>query len=253
MRQEIRSRVDIGRSEGPMNTQAFFRLSGLALVVGCVVSFAFHLVSAWNTTTDATQPLNIVSDYVLAAAALLLLVGLPGVYASRAEGFGIVGLVGAAFLFIATIMLDVFGSLWGAMVDPWLATQAPNLANGFGPPPFFAYYNIQEVLLVVGSVLLAIPMLRRRVPPRWPAFALLLSVLVGVPIYFSAFPNSLVFNLVSTAPTLLLLAAFVGLGYQTWSKPSADAMERPAVAGRCGRALEVRAIPQLASQSGQLG
>ena len=218
-----------------MNTQSFFRLSGLAMVIGGAVSVAFNLVGAFfygdTTTTYANQPLNIITEYVLAAATILLLLGLPGVYASRAQGFGVVGLVGAALLFIATVMLDVFGDLWSAMVDPWLATEAPNLANGFGPPAFFAYYNVQEVLLVVGSVLLAIPMLRRRVSPRWPAFALLLSVVVGIPIYFAAFPSSLASSLAYTVPSLMLLVALVGLGYQTWSKPTSDTVGVPAVGG----------------------
>jgi hypothetical protein len=218
-----------------VNTQSFFRLSGLALVVGGAVSFAFHIVSALyygDTTAYANQPINIITEFVLAAASILLLLGLPGVYASRAQGFGIVGLIGMGLVFIAGIMLDVFANLWGAMVDPWLATEAPNLANGFGPPAFFAFYNVQELILVVGSVLLAIPLLRRRVSPRWPAFALLLSVVIGVLTYFFvAFPSSLASSLLSTVPSMLLLVALAGLGYQTWSKPTPGAIGVPAVAG----------------------
>ena len=74
-------------------------------------------------------------------------------------------------------------------------------------------------------------MLRRRVSPRWPAFALLLSVVVGVPIYFAAFPNPLAGSMAYTAPSLVLLVALVGLGYQTWSKPTSHTVGVPAVAG----------------------
>jgi hypothetical protein len=215
-----------------MNAQSFFRLSGLALVVGSVVSFAFRLVSAFfygNTTTYANQPLNIITDYVLAAATILLLLGLPGVYASRAQGFGVVGLVGMALVFTAGIMFGVFGNLEGAMVDPWLATQAPSLANGFGPPPFFAYYNVEEVLLVVGSVLLAIPLLRGRVLPRWPGFAILLSVVVGVVSFFLfADASTLPSSLGAKVPSLLLLVALAGLGYQSWSKATPEPLARTA-------------------------
>ena len=216
-----------------MNTQRFFRVSGLALVAGGALSFGFNVVSAFfygDTTTYANQPLYIISEYAMAAATVLLLLGIPGVYASRAEGLGVIGLVGATLLFISSVMNDVFGNLWAAMVEPWLATEAPKLAGGFGPPPFFAYYNVQELLLVVGSVLLAIPVLRKRVFPRWPGFVLLVSVVVGIPIYFAALPSSLASSFVYTLPTLLLLAAFVGLGYQTWSKPNADEIDSPAMA-----------------------
>ena len=220
-----------------MNTQSFFRLSGLALVVGGVISFVCRLVSAFfygDTTTYANQPINIIADYALAAASVLLLFGLPGVYASRAKGFGVVGLVGMALVFIAGIMLGVFGNLETAMVDPWLATQAPSLANGFGPPPFFAFFNVEELLLVIGSILLAIPLLRGRVSPRWPGVALLLSVVVG-PIGFFLFsiPTTLASSLMGQVVPLLLLVALVGLGYHTWSKPApgtvADAAQ-PSVA-----------------------
>lgn len=210
-----------------MNAQSFFRLSGLALVVGSVVSFVFQLVSAFfygNTTTYANQPVNIIADFVLAAATILLLLGLPGVYASRAQGFGVVGLVGMASVFTAGIMVGVFVNLQGAMVDPWLATQAPSLANGFGPPPFFAFFNVAELFLVVGSVLLAIPLLRGRVSPRWPAFAFLLSVVVGIVnfFYLPSLTSTLASSLMGTVAPMLLLVALAGLGYQTWSKPTPE-------------------------------
>ena len=209
-----------------MSTQSFFRFSGLALVVGCVLSFALRLVSAFfygDTTSYANQPINIITDWALAAATILLLIGLPGVYASRARGFGVVGLVGMALVFTAGIMLGVFGNLVGAMVDPWLATQAPGLANGFGPPAFFAFFNVEELLLVIGSILLAIPLLRGHVSPRWPGITLLLSVVVGsVGFFLFAIPTTLASSLMGEVAPLLLLVALAGLGYQTWSKPTAE-------------------------------
>lgn len=209
-----------------MNTQSFYRISGLALVVGGVLSFVFRLVSAFfygDTTTYANQPINILADFGLAAATILLLFGLPGVYASRAQALGILGLIGMALVFMAGIMLGVFGNLMGAMVDPWLATQAPNLANSFGPPAFFAFFNVEEVLLVVGTILLAIPLLRGQVSPRWIGIALLLSVVIGSAGFFLfAIPTSLASSLMGQVAPLLLLVALASLGYQTWSKPTPD-------------------------------
>jgi hypothetical protein len=209
-----------------MSTQGFFRLSGLALVGGSVLTIVFRIVSAFfygDTTTYANQPMNIITDFALAAATILLLLGLPGVYASRAQGFGVVGLVGMALVFIAGMMLGVFGNLVGAMVDPWLATEAPDLANGFGPPAFFAFFNVEELLLVIGSILLAIPLLRGQVSPRWPGIALLLSVVVGsVGFFLFAIPTNLASSLMGEVAPLLLLIALAGLGFQTWLKPTPD-------------------------------
>jgi hypothetical protein len=206
-----------------MNTQSFYRISGLAVVVGTVLSVVLRLVSAFfygDTTSYANQPINVITDYALAAATTLLLLGLPGVYASRAQGFGLLGLVGMVLVFVAGIMLGVFGNLVGAMVDPWLATQAPDLANGFGPPPFFAFFNIEEVFLVIGSVLLAIPLVRGRVSPRWAGITLLLSVVVGsVGFFLFAIPTTLASSFMGEVAPWLLLVALAGLGYQAWSKP----------------------------------
>jgi hypothetical protein len=211
-----------------MSTQRSFRLSGLAVVVGGVVSIVCQLVGAvynGNTTTYAAQPIYITSEFALAAATALLLLGLPGIYASRARGFGVVGLVGMALLFIAGIMLGVFANLEDAMVTPWLAAQAPSLADGFGPPPFFAFYNVQELASLSGSVLLAIPLLRRRVSPRWPAITLLLSAGLGVvTFFFDAFPSNLASGLLVAVPPMLLLVALAALGYQTWTQPTPDSL-----------------------------
>ena len=194
-----------------MSTRSFVRLSGLVLVTGAVISSVCLVIGGFffaPPSSSANQPLNVIAEFALAGATILVLLGLAGVYASRAKGFGITGLFGIALVFAAA-----------AMVEPWLATQAPNLVDGFGPPPFFAYYNIAEVLLVAGSILLAIPLLRGRVSPRWAGFALLLSVVVGVgTFFFDAFPSSLASGLLTAAAPIMLLGALVGLGYQAWSE-----------------------------------
>ena len=209
-----------------MSTERFFGLSGLAVVIGGTVSIVCQLVGAFyngNTTTYAAQPIYITSEFALAAATILLLLGLPGMYASRARGFGVVGLVGMALLFIAGVMLGVFSNLEDAMVTPWLAAQAPSLANGFGPPPFFAFYIVQEIAFLSGSVLLAIPLLRRLVSPGWPGIALLLSAGLGVvTFFFDAFPSNLASGLLVAVPPVLLLVALAALGYQTWTQPTPD-------------------------------
>jgi hypothetical protein len=205
-----------------MSTRSFVRLSGLVLVTGAVISSVCLVIGGFffaPPSSSANQPLNVIAEFALAGATILVLLGLPGVYASRARGFGITGLFGIALVFAAAAMADFFGNLYAAMVEPWLATQAPNLVDGFGPPPFFAYYNIAEVLLVAGSILLAIPVLRGRVSPRWAGFALLLSVVVGVgTFFFDAFPSSLASGLLTAAAPIMLLGALVGLGYQAWSE-----------------------------------
>ena len=216
-----------------MNTQSVFRLSGSAVVVGALVSVAAHLIDGLTYRDPIAY-----TSYAMAAGGILVLAGLPGVMASRAQGFGVAGLLGVALVFAANCMTEVFGSLQSAMVDPWLAAQAPKLAAGFGPPPFFAFFNIAEGLLVLGSLLIAIPIVRGLVAPRWPGFVLLASVVIGIPGYFLfALATDPFGNLMGQVPVVLLSIALAGIGYQAWLKPEpqvAATTARPqAASGLC--------------------
>jgi hypothetical protein len=212
-----------------MATQRFFRLSGLALLIGGVVSFVTSFGGAFfygQTTSYANQPLYIVTNVVLAAATILALLGLPGVYASRAQGFGVVGLVGAALIFTVGCIFGVFLNLVNAIVIPYLATDAPNLANNSnGPPGLFVLFIVGSIFSAVGPVLLAIPLLRGRVSPRWPAFVLLAGAVYGVVSFFvtNGPGSSLISNLLSAISPMILFVALAALGFQTWSHPTLDA------------------------------
>ena len=213
-----------------MTTQRVFRLSGLALVIGGVVDIVTSIGGGFfygQTTSYANQPLYIVTNLVGAAATILLLLGLPGVYASRAKGFGVLGLVGAILIFLTGCMLGLFFSLLSAIVSPYLATHAPSLANDTnnGPVGFFVLFIASSIFLVVGSVLLAIPLLRGRVSPRWPAFILLAGAVYGVASFFltNGPSNSLISSLIGAISPIFLFVAFVALGFQTWSHPTLDA------------------------------
>jgi hypothetical protein len=212
-----------------MATRRFFRLSGLVLAAGGAVSVATSFGGAFfygQLTSYANQPLFVVTNIVAAAATVLLLLGLPGVYASRADSFGVVGLVGAALIFTQGCMLGIFVSLQSAIVDPWLATHVPSLANDMSNEPagYFFVFVFGSIFLVVGSVLLAIPLLRARLSPRWPAFILLLAAVIGVVTFFihNGTSNSLISLLIDQISPMILFVALAALGLQTWSHPTLD-------------------------------
>ena len=120
-------------------------------------------------------------------------------------------------------MLGVFLSLPGPIVSPYLATQAPSLANDTnGPPAFFLLFIVGSIFLAVGSVLLAIPLLSGRVSPRWPAFVLLVAAVVGVVSFFfiNGPSNSLVSSLIGALSPMLFFVALAALGFQIWSRPT---------------------------------
>ena len=204
-------------SAGALDVGDFLRFSALAVIAGCVASAVLEIVEAF-TANPAAIPIQFAS----AAVSVVLLLGLPGLYASRATGYGLAGLIGVALIFVASVMVGVFGNLYGAMVDPWLAAQAPDLAKGFGPPPLFAYYNLAEVAVVLGTALLAIPIARGRVRPGWAGWLLLASIPIGVVLFFyvpSMPTDSVVAGLLSSVPESMLWVALAGLAVDAWKTP----------------------------------
>jgi hypothetical protein len=201
-----------------LDVKSFLRFSALAVIAGCAAGGVLRVTEAF-----ASNPTGIALQFALATVTVILLLGLPGLFASRASGYGPAGLIGVALIFLESVMVGVFGNLYGAMVDPWLATQAPDLAKGFGPPPLFAYYNLAEVAVVLGTLLLAIPIVRRRMAPPWAGWVLLASVPVGVVLFFyvpSLPGDSLATGLLSAVPDVLLWLALAGLAVDTWTRPA---------------------------------
>jgi hypothetical protein len=68
-----------------------------------------------------------------ALGAALVLLGLPAVYVRMAPQGGLPGLVGFALIEVSWMFFGLFLSLYGALVLPWLAEQAPSLVAGSSP------------------------------------------------------------------------------------------------------------------------
>jgi hypothetical protein len=212
-----------------MTAPQLYRLCGYALVIGAIVSIITQVVSAVlfprnNDPTYAQNALFVPLALISVAAAALLLLGLPGWYAMHARAAGVSGLVGFVAIFITGLMFPIFFNLFGALIFPLLATQAPQLLRNEAPSPaFFSYFIVGTLLQLVGVIGLAIPMLRGRVLPRWPGYALVVSAPLVVVSFFLNGPDvaqSALTVALNNLPVLLLFVAFVGLGWKLLTKPS---------------------------------
>jgi hypothetical protein len=107
--------------------------------------------------------------------AVLLLLGLVGLYASQSEAAGVLGLVGFLVAFLGTALLA--GVLWFELfITPSLATRAPGLAEAeLGLAGFILVF----LLGVVGWVLFGAATLRARTYPRWAAVLLMIGGVVA--------------------------------------------------------------------------
>jgi hypothetical protein len=126
-----------------MTSSQLFRISGLALLVGAV-AFIVHIVVR-SVITAGPHPVTfyreglwvpITALGVLGAA--LVLLGLPAIYARMAGPTGLLGLVGVVPIALAWLFLGVFLSLYGVLVAPLLADQAPSLVAASAPLPLVA-------------------------------------------------------------------------------------------------------------------
>lgn len=167
----------------------------------------------------AQSPAFLAANLLSTIGALLLVYGLPGVFARWHEGWGRTGLAGIALLSLAALILS-FVSLIAALIDPWLAEKAPELVRDPGPPLYLAILFTSLVALSAGTILMAIPILRRRVGPRWIGFLLVASAVI-YPVYiYAAFSSTnVLLSIVGSLSPILFFVALGSLGYFGATEP----------------------------------
>jgi hypothetical protein len=159
-----------------------------------------------------------------ALGAALVLLGLPAVYARMAGQGGLPGLIGFALIEVSWMFFGLFLSLYGALVLPWLADQAPRLVVADAPTPEGVVVSFAVGLLawLVGAALLAVPFVGGRVRPRWVGYLLPASALwvaVGTLVVAPGGPASnLAVNLLSNLGSVLLLIGLGHLGFRAWAE-----------------------------------
>lgn len=152
--------------------------------------------------------------------AILVLLGLPALYVWMAAPLGFSGLLGVILLTVAWMLVGLFISLYSVLVLPWLAEMTPSLIVGSAPQPaaFVIAFVIGIVAWLAGSILLAIPFLRKRAQPTWVGYVLVTSavwMIIGNLIIAPSGPApNLVVNLLSNLGPVLLLICFAHLGYR---------------------------------------
>lgn len=208
-----------------MTNSQIYRISGLGLLTGALV-FILHIVlrsvitagvdPAISAKGSMWVPINLLG----LAGTILVLLGLPGMYARRADLFRLSGLIGVVLLTIAWMFVGLFLSLYGMLVVPWLADRAPSLIAASAPLPgeFVIAYAIGLLAWLSGSILLAIPFLRKRARPTWVGYALVASavwIIIGTFIIAPSGPASnLAINLLSNLGPVFLLIGVLPLGYR---------------------------------------
>lgn len=196
------------------------------MLIGAI-GFIVHIVlrslvtAGVDAATVAQQGLWVPINLLGVVGAVLVLLGLPVLYAKLAGPTGWLGLFGVLLIALAWIFFGLFLSLYSVLVAPWLADQAPALATAPLPAGILSAYIAALVAELIGCVLFAIPFLRGRVQPRWVGYLLpgaAILTIVGTLIAPSGPAANLAINLLSNLGPMLLMGVFICLGYGLWSE-----------------------------------
>jgi hypothetical protein len=154
--------------------------------------------------------------------AVLVLMGMPALYARMADSSGILGLIGVGLIALGWLFFGLFLSFYSMVVLPWLANNAPLLADGLNQhPPMLVAFIAALLAEVVGMVLFAIPFVRGPVEPRWVGFVLIASAVMtlgGIVVAPSGPATNVAINLLANLGPVLLMIALGALGSRMWAQ-----------------------------------
>lgn len=192
---------------------------------GLYVAARSLLTAGVDPATSARATLWVPVNALGFLGAALVLLGLPAILTRPALSGSWRAPVGVALVALAWMLFGLFLSLYGALIQPWLADRAPQLiaASASTPQAIVVAFVAGSLAWLIGAVLLAIPFLRGVAQPRWVGYVLPASAVWAVIGDLMA-PNgpasSILVNLVSNLGPVLLVVALGDLGFQMWSNRS---------------------------------
>ena len=152
-------------------------LAGVLLVVADLLNLAIGFDDDEPFSETATTDIYAFQSVVNLLAAVLLLIGLVGLYARQSEAAGLLGLAGFLVALLGTAL--VTGLLWASLfIVPTLAVEVPAFLDQVeGPPPGFF---LTFITFAVGWLLFGIATLLARVYPRIPTILLMIGAVIAV-------------------------------------------------------------------------
>jgi len=198
-----------------MSSTKLYRLSGISLLLGAVVSIIAGLMMLFFDSSLTASPSTIQNplwstywSLVFVVLALVLL-GLPALYLRQAGGRGtLLGLIGV-FLVVLGSFLGMAMVAYFVSIMPLLAEKAPNLINaGFFETSFGLFGLGSAALGVIGPLLLGIAVIRAKVFPPLVGALLIVSGILSPSTEFSG----LLFTLLGLVGTIAAAIAYGGVG-----------------------------------------
>jgi len=190
-----------------MSSTTLYRLSGISLLIGSVLTFIGTIPD--TVSPDSISTFNVLGSVLSLIGIMLIVLGVPGMYARQAERAGILGLIGSILTVFFVLMAGYTGNILSAFVNPFLA--AHSLLHAPSPIGIFIFFIVGSLLGLVGGTLLGIATIRAAILPRWAGMLLIAG---GVLILVGNF-----FQPIGGISVLIFLAALAWLGMAVWSNP----------------------------------
>ena len=188
-----------------------------------VVATLLHPSRETASTIVSTESRLVAAHVVYTIAWLLVLLGLPGLYAAQRGRMGRLGLVGFLAAFTGTYLIAVTGNF--GFLAPVLAKQSPAVLDSINQySPVVIIKGLAAILFMIGYVLFGVAMIRAATLPRWAG----VLVAVGAPAHLLGFGMA---QLVTTAAWLIAILGSVCLGvglgwagYRLWQATASDVL-----------------------------
>ena len=198
-----------------MSSTQLFRLSGIILLLGAVVSVIAGVMTLFLNSSLSASPATIQSPlwstfWSLAFVGIvLILLGLPALYLRQARGRGgVVGLIGV-FLVALGSFLGMATTAYFVSILPLLAAKAPNLINA-GYETSLAVFGIGATVLgIIGPLLLGIAVIQAKV---FPALVGILLMVSGVLSPLNTFSGGVLFALIGLVGIVSAAVAYGWVG-----------------------------------------
>lgn len=224
-----------------MSSRTLYRLSGIVLlvggllgVIGSILDTALYPGHNSSAQQILSTPFTIDSSLFLAWA-LLLALGLPGLYLRQATRAGALGFAGFVLLSLSVLLGGVAFATIQATIFPFLAQSLPKTFGPGGQPPVAVFLLViigPSLLLAIGAILLGIATMRAHVFSRWTGILLLVSGVVFV-LTIPPLPSPLG-DIISLAGDVIFFVALAWCGYILMVPQSATA-EAPAITAQANR------------------
>lgn len=156
-----------------MSSRIWYRLSGVALLIGGLLTLVFitilyNIAIANETSANANatnmytplqspglhSPVWLLLNLMGIFGSVLILIGLPALYACQAERARRLGLIGLVLIFCAVLLTGVCGVALNYFGIWFLDMDASSLVVGQGTPALDWLFIADSALFIVGAILL---------------------------------------------------------------------------------------------------